>query len=314
MSKPKNAKIFANQKIVVTIVGAGNVGSAIAYALTIRNIAAEINIVDINKEKTSGQVMDIADGMAFVETGHVVGSTFKNAKNSDIIIITAGAKQKSGDTRLDLAGPNKKIMKDIFTKIGKLKSNAIVLIVSNPVDVLTHYVQKITNLPSTQIIGSGTTLDTARLRTKLADHFNVSAQNIHGYVFGEHGDSEFVAWSSVTIGGVPIKKLPHFTQKQAKKIEEAVRKEAYTIIERKGATYYGIGLSVANIVKAILYDQHLILPVSSRLNNWNGISGVCLGALAVIGRCGVEKHWPMQLSAAEKQKLKRSAKILKKYL
>jgi len=306
--------MFSNQKIIISIVGAGNVGSAIAYALTIKNIAAEINIVDIDKERTAGQVLDIADGMSFVETGHVISSTFQNAKNSDIIIITAGAKQNPGDTRLDLVGRNKKIMKDIFTKIGKLKSNSIVLIVSNPVDVLTHYVQKITNLPPSQIIGSGTLLDTSRLKTKLSEYFKVSAQNIHAYVFGEHGDSEFIAWSSATIGGVPIKKMPGFNNKVAKKIEEFIRKEAYTIIEKKGSTYYGIGLSVANIVKAILYDQHLIIPISSRLNNWNGVSNVCLGALAIIGRKGVEGHWPLKLSPEEKKKLQHSAKVIKKYL
>ncbi len=303
---------FSNEKIC--IIGAGNVGSAIAYALTIKNIASEISLVDMNKTKSQGEVMDIADGMAFVETGHVISSNFKDAKKSDIIIVTAGVRQKPGDTRLDLAVGNKKIMDSIFQKIGRLSQKTIIIVVSNPVDILTYHIQKITNLPPSQIIGSGTTLDTSRLRTMLSKLFNVSSQNIHGYVLGEHGDSSFVAWNSVMIGGTPIKHIKGFTKELADKIEKNVSAEAYEIIEKKGSTFYGIGLTVANIVKAILFDQHLILPVSTLINNWNGVSDVCLGSPAIIGRNGVEGHWPLQLSAQEKKKLQKSAEVIKKYL
>lgn len=305
-------KKFPSQK--VAIIGAGNVGSAVAYALTIKNVASEINLIDIDVKKQKGEIMDISDGLSFVETGRVAGSRFKDAKNADIIVITAGARQKPKETRLDLVEKNKKIMSSIFKSIGKLKSTTIVIIVSNPVDVLTYYVQKIVNLPASQVIGSGTMLDSARLRKKLSDHFKVSAQNIHGYVLGEHGDSSFAAWSTTTVGGTPVTKTKKFNKTFARKIEDKVRKEAYEIINRKGSTYYGIGLVVSNIVEAIFYNQHLILPISARLTNWNGISNICLGAPAIIGRKGVESHWPLKLSPEEKKKLKKSANIIKKYL
>ncbi|MDP2692564.1 MAG: L-lactate dehydrogenase [bacterium] len=309
-----NSNKFNTQKISISIIGAGNVGSAIAYALTIKNVASEINIIDVDEEKQEGEVMDISDGIAYVETGVVKNGTFHNARNSDVIVVTAGAKQKSGETRLDLAKQNKIIMKSIFKSIGKLKSTAIVIIVSNPVDVLTHYVQKITNLPKNQVLGSGTTLDTSRLRTMLSHKFNVSAQNIHGYVLGEHGNSSFVAWSTVSIGGIPINKMKGFNKQFADQIEIEVREQAYEIIEKKGSTYYGIGLSVANIVKAILFDQKLILPVSALLTNWNGISNVCVGSLAIVGRQGVEGLWPVELNSREKKMLKKSTDLVKSFL
>lgn len=303
---------FTNQK--VAIIGAGNVGSAAAYAMAIKNVAAEIILIDRNEAKEEGEVMDIADGLCFVDTGCVKGSDLGDAKDADVIVITAGANQKPGETRLDLVDKNKKIMTSIFKKIGKLKKTAIVLLVSNPVDVLTHHVQKVTKLPHSQVFGSGTSLDTARLKTNLGSHQKVSPQNVHGYVIGEHGDSEFVAWSSVSIGGTPVKEIAGMTSKVCSRIEKSVRKEAYEIINRKGATYYGIGLVITNIVEAILYNQHMILPVTARLKNWNGVSDVCLGAPAVIGRSGVEKHWPLKLNADEKKKLKKSADVIKSYL
>lgn len=305
---------FDTQKVTVSVIGTGNVGSAIAYALTIKNVASEINLIDIDEEKRAGEVMDISDGMTYVETSVVKNSSFKNAVNSDVIVITAGAKQKPGQTRMDLAEQNKKIMKSICKSIGKLKPTTIVVVVSNPVDVLTQYVQKLTRLPASQIIGSGTTLDTSRLKTILSHKFGVSAQNIHGYVLGEHGNSSFVAWSTVAIGGVPITRLKGFNKTLADKLETEVREQAYEIIERKGATYYGIGLSVANIVKAILFDQNLILPVSSKLKNWNGVNDICVSAPAVIGRCGVKSLWPIELNSEEKKELKKSADIVKEHL
>ena len=305
---------FHTQKISISIIGAGHVGSAIAYALTIKNVASEINIIDIDEERREGEVMDISDGIAYVETGVVKNGTFKDARNSDIVVVTAGAKQKPGETRLDLAIQNKKIMKSIFKKIGTLKPTTIVVVVSNPVDVLTYYIQKITNLPKNQVLGSGTTLDTSRLRTILSHKFGVSAQNIHGYVLGEHGNSSFIAWSTVSIGGIPINKIKGFTKQYANQLETEVKKQAYEIIERKGSTYYGIGLSVANIIKAILFDQNLILPVSTKLTNWNGVSNVCIGSLAIVGREGVKGLWPIELNATEKNKLKKSDDLIKSYL
>ncbi len=298
----------------IAIIGAGAVGSTAAYVATLRNLAAEIILIDINEAKEEGEVMDIADGLCFVETGCVKGANFKDAANADVVVITAGLPQKTGETRLDLINKNAKILKSIFKSIGKLKRETIVLMVANPVDVLTYLAQEITGLPKNQVFGSGTTLDTARFKTELGNHLKVSPQNIDGYVLGEHGDSEFVAWSSVTIGGTPISKIKSISKDDLKKMEEKVKKEAYEIINRKGATYYGIGLVVSNIVEAILFNQHKILPISSRLSNWNGVNDICLGAPTVIGRSGVEYVWPLELNGGERKKLQNSAAVLKNFL
>ncbi len=297
----------------VAIIGAGAVGSTAAYATAIKNIASEIILIDINENKEKGEVMDMCDGMSFLETGKIKGGNFTDARDADIIVITAGISQKPGDTRLDLVNTNKKILISIFKQIGKIKKTTIVLLISNPVDILTHLAQKITRLPKHQVFGSGTGLDTARLRTQLAKKFKISAQDINGYVMGEHGDSEFVAWSTVSIGGISIDRLKLSTQEK-KRIETSVRKEAYKIIKHKGATYYGIALVISDILEAILYDQHKIMPISTRLSKWNGVSDVCMGVPAVIGRRGVEKIWPVKLPADEKKKLIKSAKALKQYL
>ncbi len=254
--------IFPSYK--VAIIGAGAVGSTAAYATAIKNIASEIILIDINEKKEHGEVMDMCDALSFLETGKIKGGDFKDARDADVIVITAGAPQKPGETRLDLVDKNKKILTSIFKQIGKLKKTTIVLLVANPVDILTHLAQKITKLPKSQVFGSGTGLDTARLRTILAQKFNVSPQDINGYVMGEHGDSEFVAWSTVTIGGMPVDKLK-LKAADKKRIEKDVREKAYKIINCKGATFYGIGTVISDILEAIFYDQHKIMPISTRL-------------------------------------------------
>lgn len=298
----------------IAIIGAGAVGSTVAYVATIKNITSEILLIDINEKKEKGEVMDISDGLCFVQTGCIKGADFKDAREADIIVITAGAPQKKGETRLDLVEKNKKILASIFKYIGKLKKTAIIILVANPVDILTYEAQKITGLPHSQIFGSGTGLDTARLRFHVAKHFGVSPQSVAGYIIGEHGDSGFVSWSSVSVGGIPIFKLKNFTKKHAKQIEMRIKKEAYEIINRKGATYYGIGLVIADILEAIIYDQHIVMPITSRLTNWNGVSNVCLGAPAVIGNKGIEKHWPLVLTTTEKKQLLASSQIIKRFL
>lgn len=294
----------------VAIIGAGNVGATVAYAITLKNIAAEIHLIDINEQKEKGEVMDIADGMCYVETGCVKGSDFKEAKSADVIIITAGVAQRPGDTRLDLLNKNKSILKSILKSIGKIKKDAILIIISNPVDILTHFAQLWSNLPKNQVFGSGTALDTARLKTKLAEEFDVSAQDVHGYVMGEHGDSEFVAWSSIHVGGAPIK----LNASKKKKIAHDVMRKAYEIIERKGSTFYGIATSAAELVEAILRNQKKILPVSTRVTKYNGVSDVCIGVPAVLGSRGIEKIWPLALTAEEKKSFKKSANVLKAYI
>lgn len=296
----------------IAIIGAGAVGSTVAYALTIRNLAAEIMLIDVNQQKEEGEVMDINNALCFVDTGCVKTADFKDARNADVIIITAGVSQRPGDTRLDLFEKNANIMRSIFQSTGKLRTDSVVLVVSNPVDVLTYLAQEISGLPTSQVFGSGTTLDTARMRSMVAKELDVSAQNIHGYVLGEHGDSEFVAWSTITAGGVPINKLLNATKRN--RIEKSVRNEAYEIIHRKGSTFYGIGLTVTDIVEAIMYDQQRVMPITTRLDKYNGISGVCLGAPAVIGRGGVLKHWPIKLTPIETKELKHSATVIKGYI
>lgn len=304
-------QVAPSQKIAV--IGAGAVGSTAAYTIMLKNLAAEVVLIDVNEDKEAGEVMDIADGLSFVETGSVRGADFKDAASADIIVVTAGAAQKPGETRLDLVAKNSEIVRSIFKQIGKIKSSAIVIMVSNPVDILTAIAQEVAGLPLSQVFGSGTSLDTARLRHAVAEVLKVNAASVDGYVLGEHGDSEFVAWSTVTVGGAPIKKFIK-SQKALDKTEEKVKKEAYEIIKRKGATFYGIAITVSNIIEAILEDQHKILPLSVRAENWNGVSGVAIGMPAVLGRGGIEKLWPVELPSDEKKKFKQSAEMIRKFL
>lgn len=301
-------------KTKVAIIGAGAVGSTAAYVATLKNLAAEIFLIDVNEQKEAGEVMDIADGLCFVETGCIKGADFKDAREADVIVITAGAPQKPGETRLDLVKKNAGILKSILKSVGKFKPSAILIMVANPVDVLTYLAQEWSGLPKNQVFGSGTTLDTSRLKTELGHVLKVSPQSIHGYVMGEHGDSEFVAWSTVHVGGMHISATKMMNNKLQQKIENRVKHEVYEIINRKGATFYGIALVISDIIEAVLFNQNKIMPISSRLNNYNGISNVCLGAPTVLGRSGVIKSWPVKLSAEEIKKLKKSATTLKSYL
>lgn len=303
-------KICPSQKIAV--IGAGAVGSATAYTLMLKNLSSQVVLIDVNEEKEKGEVMDIADGLCFTETGCVKGANFKDAADADIIILTAGAAQKPGETRLDLVNKNKAIASSIFKSIGKIKSTAVIIVVANPVDIITHLAQKLSGLPLSQVFGTGTGLDTARLRTAVGHYLKVYPQSVDGFVMGEHGDSEFVAWSTVGVGGAPAMEL--IKPADRKKIENSVRNEVYEIIKRKGATFYGIAAVTTDVVEAVLFNQHKVMPASTRLNNYNGVSGVCLGVPAVIGRGGVEKVWPVKLSGEEKKKFQKSASAIKKYL
>lgn len=306
-----NKNICPAQRIAV--IGAGAVGATAAYTLMVKNLAAEVMLVDVNLQKEEGEVMDIDDVLCFVESGQVKGATFKDAAKADIIILTAGAAQKPGETRLDLVNKNKAITKSVFESIGKIKPTAIIVVVANPVDIITYLAQELSGLPKNQVFGTGTALDTARLRSELSQKLGIYAQNVDGFILGEHGDSEFAAWSTVTVGGRPAKDLG-LSAGDLDLIEKKVKTAAYEIINRKGATFYGIALTVSDVVEAILFDQHKIMPASVRLENWNGISGVCLGVPAVIGRDGVEDIWPVGLSKEEIKKFKNSAETIKKFL
>jgi L-lactate dehydrogenase len=296
----------------IAIIGAGAVGSTAAYTLMLKNLASQLIVIDIDDSKETGEVMDIDDGLCFVETGCVSGADFHDAASADIIIITAGVAQKPGETRLDLAKKNKAIITSIFKRIGKLKPSAVVIMISNPVDVLTHLAQEISGLPHNQVFGSSTSLETARLKTQLAHRLEVHPQSIDGFVLGEHGDSGFVAWSSVTVGGAPISDF--LKPAELIKIEKKVKNEVYDIINRKGATFFGISMVISELVEAVALDQRKIMPVSARLKHYNGVSGVTLGLPAVIGRAGVLEVWPLKLNAGEKKLLVASAKKIQQYL
>jgi L-lactate dehydrogenase len=297
----------------IAVIGAGNVGSTLAYTLMLKNLASQIMLIDISTKKEKGEVLDISDALCFVETSCVKSGDFKDAAAADIIVLTAGLGQKTGETRLALAQKNKAIAKSIFKKIGTIKKSAVVIVVANPVDVITYTVQQATKLPHRQIFGSGTSLETARLRTTLSHYLKVYSQNIDGYVLGEHGDSGFVAWSSVSIGGAPVGKFIK-SAKELNALEKKVKNEVYEIINRKGATYFGIAMVVTDIIEAVIFNQRKVMPVSTRLTGWNGVAGVCLGVPAVIGRSGVEKIWPLKLPPEEKKKFQDSAKKIKSYL
>ncbi len=305
---------MTNEKLKqkIAVIGAGAVGSTTAYSLMIKNLVAEIILVDVNKEKEQGEALDMSDAMSFSETAGVQAGDYKDVKDADIIILTAGVAQKPGETRLDLVTKNKAITTSIFKEIGELKPSAIIVVVSNPVDIITYLVQEISGLPKNQVFGTGTGLDSARLRANLAKRFNIDSKQVDGFVLGEHGDSEFVAWSTVVVAGKPIKEI--LKEDEMNKITEEVKNEVYEIIKDKGATYYGIAMVVADIVEALILDQNKILPVSSRLENWNGVSDVCLGATAVVGASGIVKPWPLELANEEKIKFQESAQKIKQYL
>ncbi|MDO8509877.1 MAG: L-lactate dehydrogenase [bacterium] len=303
--------VCPSQKIA--IIGAGAVGSTTAYTIMLRNLASEVILIDINTQKEIGEVMDIDEGLCFVETGCVRAGDYHSASDADIIIITAGLAQKPGETRMDLVNKNREIIKSIFKSIGKIKSTTIVMMVSNPVDIMTHVAQEVSGLPLNQVFGTGTALDTARLHTDIGHKLGIYAQNVDGYVMGEHGNSEFIAWSTVSVGGVAVKDLGIST-KEEEILEGIVRNAAYEIINRKGATFYGIAVTVADIVEAILFNQHKILPLSVRVENYLGVSDICIGVPAVLGRNGIEKVWPLELTSEEKKKFQKSAKIIKEHL
>jgi len=297
----------------IAVIGAGSVGSTVAYTLLLKNLASEILLVDVNEAREEGEVLDLHDALPFVETSRVRGGDFADARDADLIVITAGLPQKPGETRLDLAKKNTEILRSIASRISPVKESTIVLMVTNPVDIMTYVAQEMFNLPQNQVFGTGTALDTARLKCAIGAALKVHVPSVEGYVLGEHGDSGFVAWSTVCAGGSPIKNILT-DPAMLEKIEADVKQEVYDIIARKGATFYGIAMVVADIVQAIMLDEHKIMPVSARVDGWNDVSGICLGVPTIINRSGVKELWPVALDPLEQEKLQKSATILKGYL
>ncbi|HOJ45841.1 MAG: L-lactate dehydrogenase [Bacillota bacterium] len=300
----------------VVIVGTGFVGSSFAYALAQAGLVSEIVLIDIDRKKAEGEAMDINHGIEFVAPVKVWAGDYSDVKDADVIVITAGVNQKPGETRLDLTRTNSRITKDVCSEIVKYTKDAIIVMTANPVDILTYVTLKETGYPPNQVIGSGTLLDTARFRFLLGQHLGVDPRSVHAYIIGEHGDSELPVWSSATVGGVPINKFchkhpPDVCQATLNGIFEEVKNAAYEIIERKGATYYAIGWGLMRIVQAIVKDQRSVLTVSTLLDNYLGISDVCLGIPVVVSRSGIERVVELELSEDEYVKLNESANVLK---
>lgn len=305
----------------VVIIGDGAVGSTIAYTLLMQSYINEINIIDLNKNKVEGDVLDMNQGMSFVTNKIIKSGEYDDIKDADIVIITAGAAQKEGETRLDLLNKNINIFKSILDNVKpNLNDDAIVLVVSNPVDILSYFTYQYLGIESNRVIGSGTVLDSSRLKVLLSEETRIDARNIHAYVIGEHGDSEVMAFSASTIGGIPV--LDYCSTctgcanqhlKHLDSISKKVREAAYEIIAKKGATFYAIGLSVERIVDTILNNTHSVLTVSSYIESElnDKISDVYISLPCVVGRSGIEKRLKVNYSLDEGLKLIESAKKLK---
>jgi len=303
----------------ITIIGAGSVGSTIAYTLANQDIASELVLIDINKNKAEGEVMDIIQGTYFRNPISIISGDYEDAKDSDIVIITSGIARKPGQTRLELAQTNVNILKSIAPEIVKAAPNAKYIIVSNPVDVMTYVFHKVTGLPENQIIGSGTVLDTARLRCGISEHFNVAQRNVHAYVYGEHGDSSFVPWSCATIAAVPIDKYPAVAKASGVEVApvdkeamiEYVRKSGGKIIANKGATFYAVSASVVQLCNVILAASDSMTTVSTMMHGEYGIEDVCMSTLALVGPEGYKGKVIIDLTDEEIEKMKASAEALK---
>lgn len=300
----------------VILVGDGAVGSSFAYAMTLQGIANEIGIVDIAKEKTQGDAIDIADATSFSYPKNVYAAEYSDAKDADLVVITAGAPQKPGETRLDLVNKNLKILKTIVDPVVESGFNGIFVVAANPVDILTYGTWKLSGFPKERVIGSGTSLDTARLRKFVGQELNVDPRSIHGYVLGEHGDSEFVAWSHLTIGGLTMAEYqqthPEITDEKLQAINDRVVNSAYEIINLKGATFYGIGTALARIAKALLADEKTVLPLSVYMNGQYGVQDLYVGSPVVVNRNGVQEILEVPLNAVEQEKMNNSAAQLTK--
>ncbi|NJM89767.1 MAG: L-lactate dehydrogenase [Hydrococcus sp. RU_2_2] len=298
------------------IVGAGQVGMACAYSILIQNCFDELILQDINKERVEGEVMDLMHGMPFISpTLLKAGAIADSGQNADIVIITAGAAQKPGESRLNLVERNITIFKSILDDVVKYCPNAILLVVSNPVDIMTYVTLKLTGFPSSRVLGSGTVLDTARFRSLLATKFDIDPRSVHAYIIGEHGDSEVPVWSTANVAGMKLidndwESLSANERAELSVIYDRVKNAAYEIIQRKGYTSYAIGLAVTDIVKAILRSQERILTVSSLVRGLYGIDDICLSLPTVVNEKGALKTVNLSLSPTEATQLQNSAKVL----
>ena len=306
----------------ITIIGAGSVGSTIAYTLAHDEIASEIVLIDINKEKVEGEVMDIEQGTCFRSPVSLVAGDYADAKDSDIVIITSGIARKPGQTRIELTQTNVNILKSITPQIVKEAPDAKYIIVSNPVDIMTYVFTKISGLPENQIMGSGTILDTARLRYGLSEHFKVAQGNIHAYVFGEHGDTSFIPWTGAYFSGLSTDEYYEEMKAHGKDVKpldkeamlEYVQKSGGKVIAKKGATFYAVSATVCQLVGLILAASDSLATVSSMLHGEYGIEDVCLSTLTLVGPNGTQGKVQMRMNKEEIALLKKSADALKEVI
>lgn len=299
----------------VAIVGIGNVGATLAYGLLLSGLATEIVLIDQNQAKAEGEAMDLTHAVPLAKPTRIYAGSYNDCAGATITIITAGAAQKPGETRLDLAAKNTEIFRFITQEVVKHNPRGLILIATNPVDVLTYASIKFTGLPSNRVFGSGTILDTARFRYLLSQRFEVDPRSVHAYIIGEHGDSEVAAWSLANIAGMQLADYCEANEMGCKPVElehifQQTRDAAYHIIERKGATFYAIGTGLVRIVEAIIRDQSTVLSVSSLINDYYGISDVCFSLPTVIDRGGVERVIKLKLSDGEREGLLKSAGVL----
>jgi L-lactate dehydrogenase len=300
----------------VSIVGTGNVGTTYAYALLLSGLASEIVLIDTNRAKAEGEAMDLNHAVPFTHPTRVWAGDYPDCKGSVITVLTAGAGQKPGETRLDLVKKNAAIWRQIVPEVVKHNPTGLLLVATNPVDVLTYFAGKLSGLPSERVIGSGTILDTARFRYLLSQHFGVDARSVHAYIIGEHGDSEVPIWSLANIAGM---RLPEFCRAQGIACDQAAmdsifaqtRDAAYHIIKRKGATFYAVAAGLMSITQAVLRNQRSVLSISSLIHDYYGLNDVCFSLPTVVSSAGVEQVLRLELSQDEVTKLKHSAEVLR---
>ncbi|MBM7555561.1 L-lactate dehydrogenase [Halanaerobacter jeridensis] len=304
-----------NDRHKVAIIGAGGVGATTGYALMVQGIASEIVLIDINQEKAEGEAMDLMHGASFVPPVEVSAGDYSECEDADVVIITAGAKQAADETRLDLVKKNTEVFKQIVPSITEYTKDAILLVVTNPVDILTYVTLKLSGFPKNQVIGSGTVLDSSRFRSLISNHCEVAANNVHGYIIGEHGDSEVPVWSLTNIAGTPLDNYcpicDYNCEGELEGIGEEVKNSAYEIIEKKGATFYAVSLAVARIVRSILRDENSILTISSYMNGQYGIEDICLSLPTIVDSQGVEQVLNLPLNDNEEEAFVESAEKLK---
>jgi len=301
----------------VAIVGTGFVGSTFAYALMMQGIVSEIVLIDVDKKRAEGEAMDLNHGLSFVRPVKIWAGDYADCEDADIIVISAGAAQKPDEKRLELVHRNFEVFKDVVPRIARYNRNGIFLIATNPVDIMTYSTLKLSGFPPSRVIGSGTILDTSRLRYVISEDLNIDTRNVHAYIIGEHGDSEVPVWSLANVAGTPLKQFCRqhnktCDTKHLNTLFERVKNAAYEIIERKGRTYYAIGLGLTRIVESILRNENAILTVSSLLQNYDGVNDMCLSVPSIVNREGIRSVLKLPLDNRELAKFRRSASILRK--